>query len=157
MIILGVDPGVSGALAFLSTEQLDFVGVYDMPILDGDINPHMLHRIIGDHEPDVAMIERSHPHPKEGVNSVWRYASAFTTAVVVTKLLVVPMIFVSPAKWKKSMALTKDKEQSRARAIETFPACSDQFKLKKHHNRAEAAMLAFYASTLPTIRNHHHE
>ena len=65
MIILGVDPGVSGALAFLSTEQLDYVGVYDMPILDGDIDPHMLHRIIGDHEPDVAMIERSHPHPRK--------------------------------------------------------------------------------------------
>ena len=122
-------------------------------ILNGDINPHALHNIIEGHVPDMAMIERSHPHPKEGVSSVWRYASAFTTAVVVIKLLEIPIFFVSPAKWKRSLALTKDKEQSRARAIETFPAGSDQFKLKKHHNRAEAAMLAFYASTLPTIRN----
>jgi crossover junction endodeoxyribonuclease RuvC len=157
MIILGVDPGVSGALAFFSTDQTDQVGVYDMPILDGDVDPHLLHRLIGDRQPAMAMIERSHPHPKEGVSSVWRYASAFTTAVVVIKLLKIPLVFVTPAQWKKSLHLTKDKEQSRARAIETFPYCAAAFQLKKHHNRAEAAMLAYYASTLPTIRNHHND
>ena len=157
MIIVGVDPGVSGAFAFFSTDHTGHIDVYDMPILDGDVDPQ-------DAVPDdrkvpanIAMIERSHPHPKEGVSSVWRYASAFTTAVVVIKLLEIPIIFVSPAKWKKSLSLTKDKEQSRARAIETFPACAELFRLNKHHNRAEAAMLAFYASTLPTLRNHHHE
>jgi crossover junction endodeoxyribonuclease RuvC len=153
MIILGIDPGVSGAIAFLATDKPDRISVYDMPILADDINPHPLRQLIRDYRPDWAIIERSHPHPREGVKSVWRYAAAFTTAVVVVKLLEIPLLFVTPAQWKKALHLTKDKEQSRARAIETFPPCSEHFQLKKHHNRAEAAMLAFYASTLQNVRN----
>ncbi len=82
--------------------------------------------------------------------------SAFTTACVVVKLSHIPLFRVPSAQWKKKLNLKggKDgKEQSRERAIETFPVFAGRFNLKKHHNRAEAALLAIYASTLPTIRN----
>jgi crossover junction endodeoxyribonuclease RuvC len=145
--ILGIDPGISGAAAFFRTEQPDRIGVFDMPAVAGDIDPHELLRLIEINKPDLAVIERSHPHPKEGVKSVWRYASAFTTACVVTKLAKVSLVMVSPAQWKRAMHLTSDKEQSRARALETFPVCAHHFARKKDHGRAEAALIALYGAS----------
>jgi len=160
MIILAIDPGITGALAFYNTDYRAEVQVYDMPVLDGDVSPHGLKEHILNLYPHVAIIEHVSPMPKEGVRSVWRFSAAFTTACVVIKMMNVPLILVSPAKWKRAMNLKggkEGKEQARERVIETFPACSRFFNLKKHHGRAEAALLALYASQLPTIRNHHHE
>jgi crossover junction endodeoxyribonuclease RuvC len=54
---------------------------------------------------------------------------------------------VSPAQWKRAMHLTSDKEQSRARALETFPVCAHHFARKKDHGRAEAALIALYGAS----------
>jgi hypothetical protein len=156
MIILAIDPGISGALAFYNSADASCIEVLDMPILNGDVNPHAMWSFILDRHPDVAIIEQVSPMPKEGVSSVWRFASAFTTAHVVVRLMNIPVVMVPPAKWKRSMNLKggkEGKEQARKRAIEAFPSCAQNFHLKKHHGRAEAAMLAVYAATLPTIRN----
>lgn len=161
MIILAIDPGISGALAFLDTERAAMsalITACDMPVLDGDVNPHQLRAIIRLKMPDLAVIEHVHSHPKEGVSSVWRFASAFTVARTVVALLEIPTMLVTPAKWKKAMSVKggpEGKEQCRRLAIEKFPADAQLlFARKKDHGRAEAALLAVYASTLPTIRNH---
>lgn len=157
MIILAIDPGISGALAFYNTEHVRYIEVFDMPILDGNVNPHEIMACIKHNKkPDVAIIEQVSPMPKEGVSSVWRFASAFTTAHVVVRMMNIPLIMVSPAKWKRAANLKggkEGKEQARNRVIEMFPEHALSFNLKKHHGRAEAAMLAVYASTLPTVRN----
>jgi len=148
--ILAIDPGVTGALAFYDTELPDRVGIYDMPIIDGDVNPHRLSGIIGMFSIEYAIIEHAHPRPREGVSSVWRFSAAFTTARVVVQLADIPLIFVTPAKWKKALGLKggpDGKEPSRARALEAFPLCHTHFARKKDHNRAEAALLALYAAT----------
>jgi hypothetical protein len=166
MIILAIDPGITGALAFYDLNA-PHLAVHDMPIVDGDVNASQLHFMLTHLDdgqkrpkPQIAIIERVHPHPKEGVSSVWRFASAYTTARVVVQLLGIPAMLASPAKWKKALRLqggSEGKEQARRMAIEAFPDHSQLFSRKKDHNRAEAALLAFYASTLPTIRNHHDE
>ena len=143
--ILAIDPGVTGALALYDPLVPDRVGIYDMPVVDGDVNPHRLADIVGRYEISRAVIERVHPHPREGVSSVWRFASAYTTACVVVKTCNIPLTLVPPGKWKKTMNLRGGpggKEQSRARAIELFPHCQAHFARKKDHNRAEAALLA---------------
>ena len=148
--ILAIDPGVTGALAFYDTELPDRVGIYDMPIIDGDVNPHRLDEIIATFSPNIAFIERVHPHPKEGVSSVWRFAAAFTTACVVVKMAGIPLVLVTPAVWKKALGLKggpDGKEPSRARALELFPHGHAHFARKKDHNRAEAALMALYAAT----------
>jgi hypothetical protein len=155
MIILAIDPGISGALAFYDTSTKD-LDVMDMPVLDGDVNPHEIRAHILNFYPHIAIIEQVSPMPKEGVHSVWRFSAAFTTACVVMKIMNIPLILVPPTKWKRAMNLKggkEGKEQARERAIETFPIFAGRFNLKKHHGRAEAAMLAVYASTLPTVRN----
>jgi hypothetical protein len=58
----------------------------------------------------------------------------------------VPLHLVTPGKWKKHFQLTSDKEQSRELAIRLFPGSAFQFNRKKHHGRAEAALLARYGA-----------
>jgi crossover junction endodeoxyribonuclease RuvC len=159
MIILAIDPGITGALAFYDPAKKTLV-VHDMPTLDGDVNPHSIAEYIRNASPNVAIIEQASPMPKEGVRSVWRFASAFTTVCVATKLQRVPLYLVPPAKWKRAMNLKggkEGKEQARERAIDAFPGYADNFRLKKDHGRAEAVMLAVYASNLPSIRNCQHD
>jgi hypothetical protein len=147
--ILAIDPGVTGALALYDPALKDRIGVYDMPIVDGDVDPHGLLKIVGSYEISHAVIERVHPRPREGVRSVWRFAAAYTTACVIVKTCNIPLTLVPPGKWKKAMNLVGGpggKEQARARAILLFPLCHVHFARKKDHNRAEAALLALYAS-----------
>jgi len=151
MIILAIDPGITGALAFYDPSNPSRVAVFDMPVLDGDVNPHALRHHIQTFKPDAAIIEHVSPMPKEGVRSVWRFASAFTTACVVVKLEHIPLTLVTPSRWKKAMGLAggKDgKEQARERAIDKFPLCAQHFNLKKHHGRGEAALLCLYADSI---------
>jgi len=153
--ILAIDPGISGALAFYDPDG-DSVALYDMPLLDGDVDPHHLMAIIKGHKPDIAVIERVHPHPKEGVSSVWRFAAAYTTARVVVMLCKIPCSLVSPAMWKNRMNLkggSEGKEQARRNAIMYFPAHSHELSRKKDHGRAEAALLAIFANRTLIHRN----
>jgi crossover junction endodeoxyribonuclease RuvC len=147
-IILAIDPGISGAIAVYET-GVDNVEVYDMPLLDGDVDPHQLTTMIKAAKPDYAVIEKVHPMPKEGVSGVWRFSAAYTTARVVVMLLGIPLTLVSPALWKNRMNLKggkEGKEQARNLAIQTFPDSHAQLNRKKDHGRAEAALLAVYAS-----------
>lgn len=150
MIILAIDPGVSGALAFYDSNTSGRVAVFDMPILDGNVNPHALLHHVQTFKPDGAIIEQAAPHPKEGVKSVWRFAAAFTVACTVVRLQHITLRLVTPSQWKKTMGLPggrEGKEASRLRAIDSFPLCAQHFNLKKHHGRAEAALLALYADS----------
>ena len=147
MIILAIDPGITGALAFLDVGTPNRVAVFDMPILDGDVNPHLLCEHIQTFLPDQAVIERASSRPKQGVASVWRYSAAYTTACVCVRLMHVPLKIITPTSWKKAMNLQggKDgKEQARELAVDLFPLCAQHFNRKKDHGRAEAALLAFH-------------
>jgi len=146
--VLGIDPGVSGALAFYYVQERR-VAVYDMPLVDGDVNPHEFTRLVMLHQPDVAIIEKVHPMPREGVSSVWRFAAAYTTARVSVMLLNIQLITVSPSHWKKVMNVAggkAGKEQCLEAAIRLFPGNAAAFSRKKDHGRAEAALLAIYQS-----------
>lgn len=51
--------------------------------------------------------------------------------------------YVAPIRWKKALGLGKEKYESLAKARELFPEAP--LHLKKHHNRAEALLIAYYA------------
>jgi hypothetical protein len=147
--ILAVDPGLTGAMAVLMTGIPDRVAVYDMPVVDGEINHHQLNHMIRSFAPDVAWIERVGPMPRDGVKQAWRFGSAYTAARVVVSLLNIPTTLVTPAQWKKAMKVAggpDGKEQCRALALQMFPACAEHFSRKKDQGRAEAALLALYAA-----------
>jgi len=155
MIILAIDPGITGALAFLDIDNANRVAVFDMPVLDGDVNPHALRDRINSFKPDQAVIERAASRPKQGIASAWRFAAAYTTACVVVRLMHIPLTIVTPASWKKAMKLPggKDgKEPARTLAIDLFPLCAQHFSRKMDHNRAEAALLAYHYSQWAIVK-----
>jgi len=155
VIILAIDPGITGALAFLDTDMPNRVAVYDMPVLDGDINPHALYDHIHTFKPDHAVIERASSRPKQGIASAWRFSAAYTTACVVVRMVGIPLTIITPSSWKKAMKLPggKDgKEPARALAIDMFPLSAQHFSRKMDHGRAEAALLAYHYSQWAIVK-----
>lgn len=143
--IMGLDPGISGAVAFYFPDVRAGISAYDVPIVGKEINASALHDLIKKYNPDLAVVEIVHSMPKQGVSSSFNFGVSYGIAKGVIGSLHIPTIFVAPTKWKKHFSLTSDKEQSRALAISTWPF-SDHFRRKKDNGRAEAALLALYGA-----------
>ncbi len=143
--IMGVDPGVSGAIAFYFPEHPARVAVYDMPSIGKEINAPHLAELIHQYKPDVAFIEFVHAMPKQGVTSSFNFGMAYGMMRGVVAACGVPQQLVAPNKWKKHFNLNADKEMSRRLAILTWPEAG-KFDRKKDDGRAEAALLALYGS-----------
>lgn len=145
-VVLGIDPGASGALAFYWPEAPGLVVIEDMPTVDGVVSGALLADMLGRYQPTEAMVELVGAMPKQGVSSTFKFG--FATGIIHGALgaMNVPYSLVSPAKWKRHMGLSSDKEAARAMAIRTFPAIAPRFYRAKDHNRAEACLLAYYAA-----------
>ena len=144
MIILGVDPGVTGGLAFLYTSSRQLYA-YDIPSAAGEVDAEAIVAFLQQHRPDEAFVERAQSMPKQGVSSTFKYGVAYGTIRAVLACGMIPCELVSPAKWKKQLGLSSDKEKSRALALRLFPG-RGYFNRKKDHGRAEAALLAHYGA-----------
>lgn len=147
MTILAIDPGLSGAWACISSDGLT---VGDLPCADGKMAGSEFARLVRTLRPDVAVVEAVGAMPKQGVSSTWKFAEATGTIIGVLAACDIPLHRVAPTTWKKHFKLDRDKEASRALAMRLWPACT-QFALKKHHGRAEAALIARFAATVMLI------
>ena len=142
MHVLGVDPGLSGALVWVNASG-DLIEVEDMPLVDNEVNAKLLaNLIVGYGRLECAVVERQQSMPKQGVASSFKTGVGYGIIIGVLAALDVPTYFLSPTQWKKVLHLSKDKEVSRRKALERWPADADYFKLKKYEGRAEAALLA---------------
>jgi crossover junction endodeoxyribonuclease RuvC len=145
--ILGVDPGITGGIAFLFANR---VVAEDIPTAGGEVDVDTLVRRIREMQPALAIIERANAMPKQGVASTFKYGVAYGALRTTVALCNIPYRLVTPGKWKAHFHLDADKEKSRALAIQLWPGCG-YFALKKHHGRAEAALIARYgAETIAT-------
>jgi crossover junction endodeoxyribonuclease RuvC len=144
--ILGIDPGISGAIAFYFPGISSRVAAEDMPTAGGEVNAAGLADRIRKMRPDVAVIERVGAMPGQGVSSTFKFGASFGVACGVLAALEIPCHRVSPASWKKHFRLSSDKEASRALALRLFPATAEHFSRKKDDGRAEAALIARYGS-----------
>lgn len=153
MIVIGIDPGLSGAVGFLKDGQ--FLSVADISTsLRGrgsvkyEIDAAGLRRAICDcreRHPGRAMevaLERVNAMPGQGVSSVFSLGDSYGVCRAVVASLNLSLHLVPPAKWKKYFNLDSDKEKSRALAIHLFPEAP--LELKKHVDRAEALLIARY-------------
>jgi hypothetical protein len=148
--ILGVDPGITGGVAFLYPDGT--ISADDIPTVDGSVDVDALVRRIREHAPRLAVIEKAQAMPKQGVVSVFNYGTAFGALCAVTAICEIPTHLVSPRKWKTHFGLDADKEKSRALAIRLWPGYG-LFERKKDHGRSEAALLARYgAEVLDQVR-----
>lgn len=145
-IVMAVDPGLSGACAFYFPMVPGRIAVDDIPVAGGEININELARLIRIHRPTLAVVEKAQAMPKNGAVSMFNYGRSYGDVRGVIGAMEVPMHFVTPANWKRHFGLTADKEECRLRAIRMFPSVAEQFKLKRHHGRAEAALIALYGA-----------
>jgi crossover junction endodeoxyribonuclease RuvC len=149
-VIVGCDPGKSGALARLD-ESGRLWGVVDMPVVGPTISAHLLDEAVHDwidpmFDPPygVAVIEDVHAMPKQGVSSMFSFGRSLGVAEGVLAGNGLSLRYVSPAKWKRALGLTGDKGASRRRAIELFPDQAKLFARVKDDGRAEAALIAWW-------------
>lgn len=144
-MILGVDPGMTGALAFYNKQELF---IFDMPVLERNktkrVDCHALQGIITQFTPlDHAYIEQVNAF-NMGATGAYNFGWSCGVVEAVLACCGVPYTYVTPVVWKKALGCPKDKDGARMRANQLFPLWSDNWALKKHDGRAEAALIAYY-------------
>lgn len=143
--ILGIDPGLSGAIAFYWPSEPNLVTAEDVPVVGSEIDAATLAQRIGQMCPTMAVIETVGAMPRQGVSSMFRFGMAAGVVRGIVSALGVPTHLVAPTVWKRHFRLSKDKEEARALALRLWPQ-AECFSRKKHHGRAEAALLARYGA-----------
>jgi len=157
--IVGVDPGISGALALYDVCARKMINVCDLPVVGSPamVDADGLAWLLTQWAPDEAIIEDVHAMKGQGVSSMFRFGKGAGIIVGVLAGLRIPRRFVSPQRWKSHYGLGKEKENSRRLAIERFPTFAEQLRRKHDHQRAEAMLIAHYGAvkTLPTTEHVH--
>ena len=159
MLIIGIDPGLSGSICFLEDGKI--LDVIEMPTMaEGRKNKRQVNgsqifneisrRTNKDSNQDIrVVIEQVSAMPGQGVTSMFNFGQSFGILKGICSAMQLPMYFVRPAKWKKYFNLiNSEKDASRTRAIEIFPHFSSQLSKKKDSNKADAILIAsFYYET----------
>ena len=159
MLIIGIDPGISGSICFFENGKI--IDVVEMPTMtEGKKNKRqvngaqvyneILKRINKSEKHNVrVVIEQVSAMPGQGVTSMFNFGQSFGILKGICSAMQLPMYFVRPAKWKKYFGLiNSEKDASRTRAIELFPYFSSQLSKKKDANKADAILIAsFYYET----------
>tara|TARA_Y100000590_G_scaffold131695_1_gene150495 strand:+ start:2909 stop:3388 length:480 start_codon:yes stop_codon:yes gene_type:complete len=153
MIIIGIDPGISGAISIVKNKKI--LEVYDMPtMIDGKKNKRQINsaqvtnifkeRLNSDNEVAV-VVEQVNAMPGQGVTSMFNFGQSFGVIKGICAALSLPIYFVRPTKWKKYFNLIKtNKDASRTKVIEVYPEISSKLQRKKDANRADAILIALY-------------
>ncbi len=155
MRIIGIDPGLSGAIAVL--EEKKILGIFDMPVMaEGKKNKRQLNsaqlvNIIKEYiEKDIeitVVVEQVNAMPGQGVTSMFNFGQTFGAIKGVCAALNLPIFFVRPSKWKKHFELiNSSKDASRTKVIEMYPSIANQLKKKKDVNKSDAILIARYYS-----------
>lgn len=145
-ITVGIDPGLTGAIALVDSYGV-LVDAYDMPVVGGLVSAHAIVDLEGwcEHDFGTVVIEDVHSMPKQGVASSFGFGRSKGVVEGVFAAQRLPIVYVSPQKWKKALGLTSDKGASRRRAIELWPAKGTKlFARVKDDGRAEAALIAYW-------------
>jgi crossover junction endodeoxyribonuclease RuvC len=162
MLIIGIDPGISGSICFFQDGKI--IDVVEMPTMtEGkknkkQVNGSQIFNEISekieklDKKEIKVVIEQVSAMPGQGVTSMFNFGQSFGILKGICSAMQLPMYFVRPAKWKKYFNLiNSEKDASRTRAIEVFPYFSGQLSRKKDSNKADAILIAsFYYETYKT-------
>ena len=142
---LGIDPGLSGAIAVLQDND-ELLVVYDMPVMAGtgkrqQVNAAEIVRILSGYEISVAYLERVSAMPGQGVSSMFSFGTSYGIIIGVLAALSIPMVLVSPQTWKAKAGLRgKEKDCARTLMQQLYPEA--QLGRKKDIGRADAIAIA---------------
>ena len=156
MKVVGIDPGLSGAIAIIENKKV--LGLFEMPVMaEGKKNKRQLNsaqlvNIIKENtqinNEDIAVVvEQVNAMPGQGVTSMFNFGQTFGAIKGVCAALQLPIYFVRPSKWKKHFELiNSSKDSSRTKVIEMYPHLSSQLSKKKDVNKSDAILIALYYS-----------
>lgn len=143
-MILGIDPGISGALAWVSDDG-HLISTSDMPVIEINgkkkVSPYILADMLKARMPTLAVIEEVGAMPGQGVTSMFGFGYSAGILAGVCAGLMVPTVMYRPAVWKRAAGVPADKGAARQMAQRFWPGCRD-FDRVKDDGRAEAALLA---------------
>ena len=155
MLIIGIDPGISGSLCFFEDGKI--IDVIEMPVMaEGkknkrQVNGSQIYNEIYKRIKDIekknikVIIEQVSAMPGQGVTSMFNFGQSFGILKGICSAMNLSMYFVRPAKWKKHFNLINaSKDASRTKAIEIFPYFSENLSKKKDANKADAILIASY-------------
>jgi len=163
MLIIGMDPGISGAICFFENGEVK--EIIDIPnMADGKKNKRQINgpqvyneissRIKNTPRKEiVVVIEQVSAMPGQGVTSMFNFGQSFGVLKGICSAMQLSMRFIRPAKWKKYFGLIKtEKDASRTKVIEIFPYISSQLSRKKDSNKADAILISsFFHNTYQNI------
>jgi len=164
MITIGVDPGLTGAVAVLR-DGAELLSLFDMPVMQSGaggsrvqkiVDGKALYRLLAElpihakyvnglgpvGETLYALVERTTAMPGQGVSSMYSMGHSRGVAEGVLGSLDIETYLIPPAEWKRNMGYSANKEPIRAEMQRVFPGA--QLHLKKHADRAEALAMALY-------------
>ena len=155
MLIIGIDPGISGSLCFFEDGKI--IDLVEMPnMAEGKKNKKQVNgaqiyneissRIRNFEKKDIkVIIEQVSAMPGQGVTSMFNFGQSFGVLKGICAAMQLPMYFVRPAKWKKYFNLINaEKDASRTKAIQIFPYISEKLSRKKDSNKADAILIASF-------------
>ena len=157
MRVIGIDPGLSGAVAILENNKV--INIFDIPVMtEGKKNKRQLNsaqlvRLLNDNIPNKeevsVIVEQVNAMPGQGVTSMFNFGQTFGAIKGICAALGLPIFFVRPSKWKKHFELiNSSKDSSRTKVIEMYPSLSNELSKKKDVNKSDAILIArFYSET----------
>ena len=160
MLIIGIDPGISGSICFFEDGKV--IDLVEMPSMaDGkknkrQVNGHQMYNELSlrikeyKTENINVVVEQVSAMPGQGVTSMFNFGQSFGVIKGICAAMQLPIFFVRPAKWKKHFELINtQKDASRTKAIEMFPKISSILSKKKDLNKADAILIAsFYENII---------
>lgn len=155
---IGVDPGLTGSIAILDAAG-KFLNVHDMTIaMKRQSGSFVKRQVCGtglwlqiksyNNEATIAFVETVGARPGQGVSSMFSLGDSFGVARGVLSASNIRLEEVTPPEWMKALGVTQEKDSSLILARQLFPTAP--LPLKKHHNRAEALLIAHYLFKLYT-------
>ena len=159
MIIIGIDPGISGSICFFENGKV--IDIVEMPNMahgkknKKQVNGSELTNIIANtldlkntefkKDEVVVVVEHVNAMPGQGVTSMFNFGQSFGVIKGICAALRLPIYFIRPTKWKKHFNLINtNKDASRTKVIEVYPKISGKLSRKKDSNKADAILIARY-------------
>jgi crossover junction endodeoxyribonuclease RuvC len=149
--IVGIDPGVQGAFAFLGSDGS--IELIDIPNVSAagkkvEIDEDQVCRLFDNRSSKInsGWIEHTWARPGEGVVNAATQVGHYQFLRGVLRANFIPLQKVAPQRWRREMKLGKGKDASRVRCSEMLPTHSAMWPLKKHNGRCDALLIGLYGA-----------
>jgi crossover junction endodeoxyribonuclease RuvC len=155
--VLGIDPGLTGAIAVVGEEMC--WAVVDLPVsertsgkgkqVNAALFADMVEELMPRYGPRHAYLEQVGARPGQGVTSMFTFGRSLGVIEGVLGALQFKVYYVTPARWKRHHGLVhKDKDACRTMAMQRYPEARELLQRKKDVGRADAIMIAAYGESL---------